>query len=75
MKFNDEVWFWGPEMFGPRGRKRNLLLQKRVEIEMEPGRLNPPILSIDINGTERTFHFAANVGSATFYHEASLLKL
>ena len=71
-----ECWFFGPEKYLPQGGRGSDLLFKRViELEVDRGWLNPPILTLELDGQEKHFRFNAEVGSVLFYREAKVQKL
>lgn len=66
MKFKRNVWFRGVERYLPQGGTvRDTVCHKQVEFDLEPGTLNKPILTLEIDGAVRYFVFD---GETTSWH-------
>ena len=66
MKIKRNVWFRGLERYLPQGgRTRDSICEKEVEFDLEPGWLNPPILTLEIDGVIRYFVYG---GETTCWH-------
>lgn len=68
MTVKKTIWFRGFKKCRttwPYGVERETIFEKEVDLELEPGWLNKPAISVEINGVTRYFVFA---GETTCWH-------
>lgn len=65
------VWFFGPKRYG-NGIESDPYFERDVEMTLDQGSLNYPIIKLNIDGVDRTFYYRGQT-TCLHYQEAEVI--